>query len=206
MRKLIALALIGGLLAGANLPAEAKKRKKKKKPPACAEFVPGGNGAGQPTVVLTDAATEAAPVEQAVTLDPSVADLTQGVTSASYAYFNVQVDSAAPEAGLYALFEFPDRRDYDLYLRHPDGSEAASSHGFNPVAEVSQQNLNNTESNHGGETTAGSEALIGIKTPDCGGWTVEAQNWLGEGGEMTIKLWLGPVQIDPVPQGERPPA
>lgn len=203
MRKLIALALVGGLLAGANLPAEAKKKKKKKKPPVCTAFVPGGNGAGQPTVVLTDAATEAAPVEQVVSLDLGLGDVTQNPAQVSYAYFNVQVDSAAPEAGLYALLEFPDRRDYDLYLRHPDGSEAASSHGFNTLAEVSA--LNNTSGNHGGETTASSEALTGIKTADCGGWTVEVQNWLGEGGELPVKLWLGPVQIDPVPQGERPP-
>ena len=114
----------------------------------------------------------------------------------------MQVDSANPEAGLYATLEFPARRDYDLWLRHPSGSEAASSHGFNPAIEAKGPDTfdpSNTASNHGGESTSSSENLIGIKTADCGGWTIDVQNWLGEGGEFEVKLWLGEAKNDPVP-------
>ncbi|MGH2749060.1 MAG: hypothetical protein ACRDKB_14225, partial [Actinomycetota bacterium] len=187
--------------------AKAKKKKKGgkggKKAAQCKAFQPGELGAEADTIKITDAATEEEPVEQPVALDASLADFLFLVQDPSRTYFNVQIDSKNPNVGLYALFEFPTRRDYDLELLHPDGSYAARSHDFNPFQETPAGDQGNNEG-HGGESTASTEKLVGIGTNDCGGWTVEAVNWLGEGGEFPIKLWLGPVENEPQPEGEEP--
>lgn len=186
--------------------AKAKKKKngkkggKKKKAAQCSDFQPGELGAEAETITVTDAATEEEPLEQPVTLDASLADFVI-VQDPSRAYFNVQIDSKDPNVGLYALFEFPTRRDYDLELLHPDGSYAARSHDFNPLQNTPAGDQGSNEG-HGGESTDATELLVGIATDDCGGWTVEAVNWLGEGGEFPIKLWLGPVENEPQPEGE----
>lgn len=185
------------------------KKKGCKKPPvaSCAPLTTGDQGAGKPTVVVTDAATAEAPVEQTVTLGQSTADFTP--TDATYDYFNVQIDSAAASAGLYVTFEFDTRRDYDLYARWTDASEAASSHGFNPAIEAEAPepvplDPSNQRTNHAGDSNADSENLVGVITPDCGGYTIETVNWLGEGGEFTVKLWLGEGTTEPLAPGERP--
>lgn len=209
-KRTLSVLLTGSMLAVMiALPAAdagAKKRKKKPKPPACAAYVPGELGTGKPSVTVTDAHTAEAPLEQKVTLAASTADIDQTLVSdAGIDVFNLQVDSAAT-SGLYATIEFPERNDIDLYLRWPDGSEAASSHGFNTLAEASAPepvpfDPSNTRSNHAGETTPSSESLIGVITPDCGGYTMEVQNWLGDGGELTVKLWLGEGTTEPLPPG-----
>ena len=203
--------------AGGTPAAEkgCKKGKGKKKgctkpPVGCAPFTPGEAGKDKPTVILTDAATEAAPVEQKVNLAASLGDARQGPMPAagpfaeSYDYFNVQVDSASPNTGLYVLFEFPERRDYDLEMLHLDGSYAARSHDFNPVCGV--PGLSCANEGVGGEAGTNYEKLVGINTTDCGGWTIEAVNWLGEGGEMTVKMWLGEVVNEPQAPGTEPHA
>ena len=209
--RTLAVIATAGLVVGAFAagPAEAKK-KKKKKPAACAAFVPGEAGAEQPTVVLTDAATEAAPVEQTVTLAGSAADARlvsaipeEGPLAPGRAPFNIQVDTAAADAGLYALIEFPERRDYDLQLLHTDGSYAARARSFNPVLGTPGETF--SEPGHGGEGTTHSEKLVGIRTADCGGWTLQPENWFGEGGDFTIKLWLGEATIDPQAPGTETP-
>ena len=182
---------------------KGKKSPKPGKPSAgCATFTPGEAGKDKPTVTLTDAATAEKPVEQTVTLEQSTADV-EG--DPSFDFFNIVVDSIAAEAGLYATFEFPTARDYDLDLLHADGSYAARSHGFNPVGPLYETPLYAGTEGHGGKTTSSSESLVGIKTSDCGGWTIQAGNWLGEGGELTVKLWLGEAQIDPQEPGAEVP-
>ena len=198
---------------------KGKKSPKPGKPSAaCAPFTPGEAGAEKPTVVLTDAATEAAPVEQTIALDPSIGDAdlvgAGGVVGApppiagAHNAFNIQVDPAAAEAGLYALIEFPARNDYDLNLLHPDGSYAARSRAFNPFIELNDQETPFgaiSVTGHGGEATAGSEKLVGIRTADCGGWTLDVANYLGQGGDMVVKLWLGEVKNDPQEEGAETP-
>lgn len=187
---------------------KGKKKGCKPVPPAsgaCAPFTPGELGKDKPTVVLTDAATEAAPVEQKVSVDMSVGDLgfgllTAGPFAGSSDFFNVQVDTANADAGLYASIEFADRRDYDLDLMHADGSYAARSHDWNTVLGTGQ----GVNGGHAGEATTSSEKIVGLRTADCGGYTVETANWLGEGGELTVKLWLGEAVNDPLPAGEEP--
>lgn len=181
------------------LKRKSKKKKKRRKVRQCGAFKPGEAGADKPMVKVTDAATEEEPVEQTVELDMSLADVvpSQAGGEPSTEHFNIQVDSKAKEAGLYVLIEFPTRRDYDLNLLHTDGSYAARSRGFNTVVETP---LSTT--GHGGESTPSSEKLVGIKTSDCGGWTLEVANYLGEGGEFDIKLWLGEAETDPQAPGE----
>lgn len=182
---------------------KAKSKKKKKGAAACTAYEPGELGAESDTVTVTDEATEEKPVEQTVELEASIADATLGLTDESYAFFNVQVDSDAPDAGLYALFEFPDRNDYDISFLYADNSYAARSHAWNTVIELNDTGTVSS-TGHGGESTASSEKLVGIKTSDCGGYTVETANWLGQGGEFTIKLWLGAAENDPQAPGEEP--
>ena len=210
MRKTITVALILGLLVGSlMMPAEAKKKKKKKTvatPAACAPYSPGAIGSGKPTVVVTDTATESQPVIQKVTLAESISDLDlvgSGLMPPPTDAFNVQVDTANSQAGLHILFEFPTRRDYDLELLWPDGSYAARSHDFNLVYSPAGIHENG---GHAGVATDASEKIVGVLTPDCGGYTVETVNWLGEGGEMEVKVWLGSIENGPQAPGEEPHA
>ena len=192
--------------AFAGTPAEAKK-KKKKKAPVCSTFTPGEKGADKPTVVVKDSATEAAPAIQKVTLAPHFFEGAHSATPASYDQFNIQVDTAAKDTGLYALVEFPARRDVDLNMYHTDGSYSARSHGFQPVLGIHgtiDEEFGNL-AGHGGESTDHSEKLVGIRTNDCGGWTLEVANYFGEGGELEVKLWLGEVQNDPQAPGAEMP-
>jgi len=208
-KKAIATVMTGALVLSAFVagPAEAKK---KKKPAACAAYAPGEAGAEAPSVVLTDAATAEAPVLQKITLAPQfdegLASIAAEDQAPKPAVFNVQVDSAAPTAGLYVSFEFQTRRDYDLYVDWASGNEAASSHGFNPLAEAQAPqpvpfDPSNTRTNHAGHTTASSENIVGLITPDCGGYTVRALNYFGEGGDFEIKLWLGEGTTEPLADG-----
>ena len=198
--------VLGAFVAG---PADAKKRKK---PAACSAFQAGENGTDKPTVKVTDTATEAAPLVQKVSLAGSVADadvvgVHQGPLNPGTDIFNVQVDSAAKEAGLHILIEFPERRDIDLNLFHTDGSYSARSHGFNPILGINgtiDAEIGNL-AGHAGESTPASEHIVGLRTADCGGWTVEAQNWLGEGGEFDVKVWLGDIVNDPQDPGAETP-
>lgn len=191
--------VIGAFAAG---PADAKKKKKKKKPAVCAAYQPGEKGADKPTVTVKDAHTEEAPLAQKVTLGRSMSEGL--VDDPTYDYFNVQVDSKLKEAGLYVLFEFPTRRDYDLELLWDDGSYAARSHDFNVLYSPDPRTYWNE--GHAGESTDHSEKIVGVRTPDCGGYTVEAVNWLGEGGDFEIKLWLGEIKNDPQSPGEETPS
>ncbi|HYO61708.1 MAG TPA: hypothetical protein VEU29_07400, partial [Actinomycetota bacterium] len=177
-------------------------------PAACPAFTPAEAGKGKPTITITDAATEAAPLEQKVTLGESTADLQVG--EAAHDAFNFQIDSAAAEAGFYALLEFPARDDYDLNMMYSDGSYAARSHAWNTIIEANEVEFPQigplSSTGHGGESTASSEKLVGIKVADCSGWTMDVANYLGEGGELTVKLWLGEAKTDPQEQGAEPGA
>ena len=204
-RSIRTTAVIGmsALVLGAFFvaPADAKK---KKKPAPCSAFQPGEKGAEKPTLIVTDSATEAAPALQPVSLAPEVSE---GIVSHAEDVFNIQVDSKAKEAGLYILFEFQERRDYDLNVWHTDGSYAARSHGFQPIlglnetVDAEQGNLGG----HAGESTPASEKIVGLRTSDCGGYTVSTENFLGEGGDFEVKVWLGDITNDAQAPGAETP-
>ena len=205
MKKSLVVMITAALVASAFV-APVAEAKKKKKPKACAPYVPGEKGADAELLTITDAATAEAPAVTTISLPQQ---LDEGIFSDPVpAYVNIQVDPKAAAAGLYATFEFPTRRDYDMYARYPDGSEAASSHGFQPLIEANADtpagNPSNTSSNHAGESKAASENIVGLTTADCGGYTFEFINYLGEGGDFEIKFWLGEGTTDPRPMGETP--
>jgi opacity protein-like surface antigen len=212
MKKLLAVALVACVAGSiAVAPAAQAKKKKPKKPAACAAYTPGELGADKPIVKLTDANTEAAPLEQKVSLDQSAADvdiLGAGAPESSADAFNIQVDSTAKDVGLYLTLQFDQRRDYDLWLRYADGSEAAGSHGWNTIVEDPADNADFSMSDEGyaSDSTDSSENIIGVHVTDCSGWTVEVDNYLGEGGEMTVKAWLGDIKNEPLAPGQEEPA
>lgn len=184
--------VVSGVLAG---PATAAK---KKKPKACAPYQAGEMGAEADTVVVTDAHTAEAPLLHAFTLGPAFDEgigAAVGHDQTPHHNLNIQVDSAAKSAGLYVTWEFDTNRDYDLWAYFPDGTAAASSHGFQPLIATQGQpapaDQSNTASNHAGESTATSENIVGVITPDCGGYTLDMATYFGEGGDFELKVWLG---------------
>lgn len=198
-KRIISVLAMGALLASfVALPAaEAAKKKKKKKPPVCAAYTPGEMGAEAETIVVTDKHTAEAPLTFPISLD---AEFSEGIAGdPPAANVNVQVDSAAATSGLYVTFEFDPFRDYDLWAYFAEGSGAASSHGFQPLilTQGTPADLSNTESNHAGESHEDSENLIGVITPDCAGYTVQATNYFGEGGDFELKFWLGEGTTEP---------
>jgi hypothetical protein len=94
--------------------------------------------------------------------------------------------------GLYIRYEFPEYEDHDLYVNYADGSSAATVGGFN---QVSAGPLDGTGS--GGHSEQGAEVLDGLRTADCAGYTLDLVNFLGQGGDYTVKFWLGEVQNEP---------
>lgn len=204
MRRSFTVLLTGALLASLiALPAgDALAKKKKKKAPACAAFVPGELGVEAETLKVTDAHTADAPLLAPISLDAAFDEGILefvGAGETPRAYFNVQVDSAAPTAGLYVTWEFQTHRDYDLWAYFSDGSAAASAHGFQPMMDTkgTPADQSNTASNHAGESTADSENLVGVTTPDCGGYTIESSTYFGEGGDFEVKVWLGDAVTEP---------
>ena len=200
--------VVSGSLAG---PATAAKKKKPKKPPACAAYTPGELGAEAPKLVVTDAHTADAPLVHAFSIGANfheglgdVVNERAGQTvvpPTPHQYVNVQVDSAAASAGLYVTWEFQSHQDYDLWAYNADGTAAASSHGFQPLMDTKglpgDADQSNTATNHGGESTASSENLVGVITPDCGGYTVDLSTYFGQGGDFELKVWLGEGTTEP---------
>lgn len=165
--------------------------KKTPKPPACPAYLPGEEGAEAELAVVTDAATEEAPLELEFDAPPGGGSLGPYDETASL-YQNVQVDSELPEAGLYARYEFPDGHDYDLYLNYADGSTAANSGESQPV-----NGLGSGSPEGGWEAGSNYESVLGITTADCDGYTARLVSWLTTGGATTLKLWLGEAKVDP---------
>jgi hypothetical protein len=174
-----------------------KKLKAQNQPPpatdACAAYEPGEQGAEAESVVVTDENTEEAPLE--LTIEHGGPALAAADTR-SHVFSNIQVDTTAAENGLYMRYEFPDYEDHDLYLNYADGSQAAQVAGGNQLA--LDPGLEEGTGN-GGHSEVGAEVLDGLRTADCAGYTADLVNFLGEGGEYTVTLWLGEIQNDPAP-------
>lgn len=184
----VAAALASGSLGAA--PAEAKKKRKPKK---CAAYQPGELGQGAESFVVTDAATESAPIEIELETAPGLGFTSTdpgGDTGAiSHAYLNVQVDSKASASGLYVRAEFLEIEDYDLFLRDASGAAIAYQADFNPVA---GQGLG---AGSGGHSEVGAEALDGIGSSDCTGYTLDVASSITPGGTVLVKLWLGEIKF-----------
>jgi hypothetical protein len=197
-KRICSMVLAGGLVAAAVVAAPATAAKPKK----CKPFVAGEMGAEAETLVVTNAHTADAPLTYAFNIGPAFDEGLGGAAGhdmTPHHNLNVQVDSKAKTAGLYVTWEFQTHRDYDLWAYNPDGTAAASAHGFQPLIDTRGQAVDqsNTASNHGGESTATSENLVGIITPDCGGYTLDMTTYFGEGGDFELKIWLGKGETAP---------
>lgn len=167
--------------------------------PACAAYVPGEEGAEAETSVVTDAATEEKPVVVELNAGPGAGSLGPYDETTSI-FQNVQVDTANADAGLYVKFEFANMHDYDLYLNYADGSTAANSGDFNAAA---GHDLGSGSPDEGWEAGTNYESVLGIRTPDCAGYTARMVSWLTNGGGVTLSMWLGDVVADPnAPAGD----
>lgn len=180
-RVLAVLTALGLVIASfAASPATAAKKKKKKKCPAMA---PAEAGAEAPITVVTPKATEEAPIEIAVEAPAGLPEV-----AIEHVYQNVQVDNKGGESGLYLRYEFTEFEDYDVYLLDSAGEEVARSAGFNPIPVGPFDGTGN-----GGHSEQGAEQIDGFATPDCGGYTVDLATYMGEGGELVLKAWLGEI-------------
>lgn len=165
---------------------------------ACTPYTPGEMGAEAETLLVNDKHTEEAPLEITIEQEMGMGnDLGLGqYDGTAHTYRNLQIDSKAAEAGLFIRYEFPVYEDHDLYVYYPDGTEAAHVGGFNmtPIGV-----FDGTGS--GGHSEQGAEQIDGLRTADCGGYTIDFSNYLGEGGEYTVTVWLGEIQNDPAAPG-----
>jgi hypothetical protein len=202
MRKSLVTLLTMALVAGAlfAVPAEAKKKKKKKpKPAVCATFTPTADAAEAEIVVVTDAATEEAPVEVPVTASEGIRiglGQTDAVTGGDTAWSNVQVDSSAPDAGLYVRLEWSAPAplwDYDIRAVDADGTEIANAHGFNTAPDSEFSPVSD-----GGHSETLAEQIDGVRMTDCSGASIAVTTASGPGGELVLKYWLGEVQNEPM--------
>ena len=174
---------------------KGKGKKKGCKKPACPAFTPAEAGVEAPLTKVTDAATEEAPIEIPIAAESGTP------VAGTHVFHNLQVDSKSKDAGLYVRYEFPTHEDLDLYLYNSDGSTAAQAAGFNPFPFIPHNDVFFTDgTGTGGHSEQGAEQVDGVLTPDCGGYTADLAQYLSEGGEMLLKVWLGPATWDPVAQ------
>jgi hypothetical protein len=174
--------MLGALVAA---PAEAKKGG------ACKKAKASGIGKGAPVSVVTDKATEDAPLSVTVATDPgaglSSPDGPGGDTgNTAHAYYNVQVDSAAKSSKLFVRAEYVPGLDYDLYLRTNYGSSLAYAAGFN--APIPAAGLDGT--GFGGHSEVGAEQIDGWISADCAGYVIDVVSASTPGGDVTLKFWL----------------
>lgn len=172
---------------------------------SCAPYTPGQEGTGAQTTVITDAATAEAPVVLEFDAEAGLGAMPIGGTPVPYdettrVFHNIQVDSANPSVGVYAKLEFPEYHDYDLYLNHPDGSAA----GYAGDANAAPGHGLGSGTEGGSESGTDYEAVLGLGTPDCGGYTAEMVSFLSTGGTMKLSLWLGEIKAEAAaPEGQQ---
>jgi hypothetical protein len=194
--------ILGAFVAG---PADAKKKKKKPKPPppvaSCPAVTPAepassstqkGEALEAPVVTITDAATADAPHVFEYSHGQAIYDLHEQLGEDT-AFFNIQVDSANPDALLFVRQEWAPgpASDFDLYLYDAASGEEVESSGspnlpmpVGPIPEVGET---------GWETGAwGYESISDFPVLDCAAFTIESRAYLTRGEDMQLKVWLAP--------------
>jgi hypothetical protein len=154
---------------------------------ACPTYVPGENGAGEKVNVVTDAHTEAAPLQIKLTLEPGLGlgrDPAGEGAMVSHVYVPIQIDTAAATGGaLYSHLTWGTVvEDFDQYLDDAEGNQIANSAGYGPEDDGSP-----ADSEH----DFGSEKIISVDSTDCQGYTLDAVGAATHGGEVTLSLYLG---------------
>lgn len=197
---LASAALIVGAFAAA--PADAKK-KKKKPVPSCPTFTPiepnspseqTSEVLEQPVATVTDAHTAEKPLVFEFEHGPAFWTITQDPIQEDTVFFNIQVDSAAPDVGLYVFQEWAKvpGSDMDLYVWDGASGEEATHSGSSNLA---PEPLPPTPVINHGQTTGGwgLESVSGYPVLDCAGFTVESRAFSTPGESMTLSVWLGEI-------------
>lgn len=183
LATLLAAALAVGMV---GVPvAEAGKKKKK----VCTPFAPPEGSAVEETTVVTDAATEEAPLEVTVPTGPGLGigrNPDDFGAAVSQQYVPVQVDSKKSGMGLYARVNFTPAWDYDLYLDDSFGNELMASGGFFAIDDAELGG----DADHS-ETGPGFEAIYGATSADCDGFVYDIVGATTPGEDVTLQLWLG---------------
>lgn len=177
--KTLSVLASAGLLVGAFAAGPADAAKKKKKKLVCDAFTPGVEDAAEAEVVkITPKATEEEPVVIEFEHGASIPEV-----APDHQYFNIQVYSSTPTAGLWIKDEFSERHDIDLYLFDAAGEEVARSAGFNTLPE--------SGADSDGNATTNSEQIPGYPAGQCEGYTIESRGYGTPGTDTTLSIWLG---------------
>ena len=185
------VSLLMGALVG---PADAKKKKKKPVPacPTATYADPATNSESRPeegakVVTVTDAMTAEAPLVIEYEHGPALWEtLTQAPIQEDTKWFNIQIDSALPTAGLYARLDWgiPSVSDIDLYIWDGVSGEELAHSGATNAVPVNAPFV--------AETGAmGYESVSGAPVSDCAAFLVESRAFATAGESMTLTLWLG---------------
>jgi hypothetical protein len=135
--------------------------------------------------VVTDSATEGAPIELSLSAEAGAKVLGRDQPTPGDTFYNIQVDTDRRAVGLYVRLEFPLGRDYDLWLDTANGDNIANARGWNAGANLG---LIPSEGGHSEQTA---EQIDGAFTRDCQGFTLDVVTATGEGGPLLLRMWLG---------------
>ncbi|MFN2390061.1 MAG: hypothetical protein ABR575_10715 [Actinomycetota bacterium] len=200
MAATAALALAGSAL-GATAASAAKKK------PPCPKFAPvapttdsqqADEAVEAPIIKLTDRHTEKMPLVIEYEHGTALWAPAGGIPiQEDTEFFNFQIYSRKPTAGLHLRMEWPEPElthgaglpspsDIDMLLYDSDGNEIDSSQALNaaPVPGVTDA---------GGRGGNRFESIPGAEVTRCLGYTVESRAAVTEAERMTLRVWLGDV-------------
>ncbi|HVF53443.1 MAG TPA: hypothetical protein VNC78_07505 [Actinomycetota bacterium] len=201
--KILALLMSLCLVGAAFAPSAAMAKKKKKTKVACAQFTPvePASNSGQtaealeaPIVPITDEYTEAAPFTVEYAHGPALWETaSQMPIQEDTVFFNFQIVSAQPAAGLYIRQEWasPSTSDMDLYVYDLTGAQAVNSGSANAPEPIGGPGGLGEPAGQG-TGASGYESISGFPSANCTGYTVESRAFQTLGEDMTLKVWLGP--------------
>lgn len=190
----IAVVASAAMVLGAFAAAPAEAKKKKKSCPAFQPVEPTSDSGEKAEaleaeiVKVTDKATADKPIVIEYEHGPALWETaTQTPIVEDTAFFNFQVQTKKPGAGLHLEMTWPtpSESDIDMYL-YDTGARAASSGAFNPAPVPGVFDA----SGNGG---MGFETIPGFDAANCAGYTVESRAFMTTGQDVTLTVYLGEV-------------
>jgi hypothetical protein len=193
--------IVGAFAAG---PAHGKK-KKPKGCPAVTPVEPASDSQQTaevlevPVVKVTDAHTAEAPLVFEYTHGPAFWTILQEPVQEDTVFFNIQVDPAAADTGLYVRQEWAalPGTDMDLYVWDAYTGEQATNSGSSNLTPVTVDPP--SPAPHTGVTETGAwgfESVSGFPVSDCAGFVIESRAFTTKGEDMSLKVWLGEQVVE----------